>query len=91
MKDKGGGGGAHLSGREDSWEGPRLVLKVGREGPTVVNQSYLPLFFLAVLEVGAFERLLGPCMDVMKRNFSFYEEQLQELFGTTLSISDTRQ
>ncbi|GAB1598877.1 cAMP-dependent protein kinase type II regulatory subunit-like [Argonauta hians] len=30
----------------------------------------------AVLNVGAFERLLGPCMDIMKRNIETYEEQL---------------
>ena len=30
-------------------------------------------------------------MDVMKRNFSLYEEQLMKLFGTTLDISDARQ
>ena len=48
------------------------------------------LLLSVVLEVGAFERLLGPCMEVMKRNFSLYEEQLMELFGTTLEISDTR-
>lgn len=44
----------------------------------------------AVLEVGAFERLLGPCMDVMKRNFQHYEEQLLQLFGTTLDITDSK-
>lgn len=44
----------------------------------------------AALDVGAFERLLGPCMEVMKRNFEHYEEQLMELFGTTLDITDTR-
>jgi cAMP-dependent protein kinase regulator len=44
----------------------------------------------AALDVGAFERLLGPCMEVMKRNFEHYEEQLMRLFGTTLDITDTR-
>jgi len=33
-----------------------------------------------VLDVHAFERLLGPCMDIMKRNIDDYEEQLQK-FG----------
>ena len=47
----------------------------------------LPISF-PVLEVGAFERLLGPCMDIMKRNFQHYEEQLMQLFGTTLDITD---
>ncbi|KAJ8301326.1 hypothetical protein KUTeg_020313 [Tegillarca granosa] len=34
----------------------------------------------AVLDVQAFERLMGPCMDVMKRNIDEYEEQLVQ-FG----------
>lgn len=33
----------------------------------------------AVLDVHAFERLLGPCMDIMKRNIYGYEEQLKKL------------
>nr|XP_022299214.1 cAMP-dependent protein kinase type II regulatory subunit-like isoform X3 [Crassostrea virginica] len=33
----------------------------------------------AVLDVQAFERLLGPCMDIMKRNIDQYEEQLIQL------------
>lgn len=33
----------------------------------------------AVLDVHAFERLLGPCMDIMKRNIDGYEEQLKKL------------
>ena len=54
--------------------------------------SFLMIFILVytALDVGAFERLLGPCMDVMKRNFEHYEEQLMKLFGTTLDITDTR-
>ncbi|XP_041347762.1 cAMP-dependent protein kinase type II regulatory subunit-like isoform X3 [Gigantopelta aegis] len=35
----------------------------------------------AVLDVGAFERLLGPCMDIMKRNINEYEEQLESVFN----------
>ncbi|XP_061628782.1 endoplasmin [Phyllopteryx taeniolatus] len=34
-----------------------------------------------VMDVNAFERLLGPCMDIMKRNIANYEEQLLTLFG----------
>ncbi|CAH1398579.1 unnamed protein product [Nezara viridula] len=34
---------------------------------------------VAFLEVCAFERLLGPCKDIMKRNIGAYEEQLVEL------------
>ncbi|XP_067683176.1 cAMP-dependent protein kinase type II regulatory subunit-like isoform X1 [Haliotis asinina] len=44
----------------------------------------------AVLDVGAFERLLGPCMDVMKRNIDNYEEQLVSVFGSKTNISDLR-
>lgn len=33
----------------------------------------------AVLDVHAFERLLGPCMDIMKRNIDGYEDQLKKL------------
>lgn len=33
----------------------------------------------ACLNVDAFERLLGPCMDIMKRNIGHYEEQRKKL------------
>uniref|UniRef100_A0A3P9NEF5 cAMP-dependent protein kinase type II-alpha regulatory subunit n=1 Tax=Poecilia reticulata TaxID=8081 RepID=A0A3P9NEF5_POERE len=36
-----------------------------------------------VIDVQAFERLLGPCMDIMKRNISQYEDQLVALFGSS--------
>uniref|UniRef100_A0A672JGP8 cAMP-dependent protein kinase type II-alpha regulatory subunit n=1 Tax=Salarias fasciatus TaxID=181472 RepID=A0A672JGP8_SALFA len=38
---------------------------------------------LLVIDIQAFERLLGPCMDIMKRNISQYEEQLVALFGSS--------
>ncbi|XP_036358919.1 cAMP-dependent protein kinase type II regulatory subunit isoform X2 [Octopus sinensis] len=44
----------------------------------------------AVLSVGAFERLLGPCMEIMKRNIETYEEQLINIFGSENNISDLR-
>ena len=34
---------------------------------------------VAVLDSGAFERLLGPCVDIMKRNFDSYEKVRQQL------------
>lgn len=37
------------------------------------------LFIILVLDVHAFERLLGPCMDIMKRSIDGYEEQLKKL------------
>lgn len=42
----------------------------------------------AVMGVQPFERLLGPCMDIMKRNITHYEEQLVALFGTSMDISE---
>jgi len=44
----------------------------------------------AVLDVGAFERLLGPCMDILKRNIDGYEDQLIHIFGTKADISELR-
>ena len=45
---------------------------------------------LTVLDVEAFERLLGPCMELMKRNIDDYEEQLVKIFGSKTNISDIR-
>lgn len=42
---------------------------------------------VAFLDVTAFERLLGPCMDIMKRNIGEYEEQLVKVFGSKAKIS----
>ncbi|XP_044049466.1 endoplasmin [Siniperca chuatsi] len=39
-----------------------------------------------VMDVQAFERLLGPCMDIMKRNIANYEEQLVTLFGSSTEL-----
>ncbi|CAH2311979.1 cAMP-dependent kinase type II-alpha regulatory subunit [Pelobates cultripes] len=41
-----------------------------------------------VMDVQAFERLLGPCMDIMKRNITHYEEQLMALFGSSMDLRD---
>jgi len=45
---------------------------------------------LAVLDVAAFERVLGPCMEIMQRGIGAYEEQLEHIFGTKIAISDLR-
>ena len=39
------------------------------------NSKYKSLLDVAVLDVHAFERLLGPCMGIMQRNIKDYEEQ----------------
>ncbi|XP_072521748.1 cAMP-dependent protein kinase type II-alpha regulatory subunit-like isoform X2 [Salminus brasiliensis] len=36
-----------------------------------------------VIDVQAFERLLGPCKEIMKRNIASYKEQLVALFGSS--------
>ncbi|KAM6384552.1 cAMP-dependent protein kinase type II-beta regulatory subunit [Alca torda] len=41
-----------------------------------------------VMDVQAFERLLGPCKEILKRNIANYEEQLVALFGTNMDIAD---
>uniref|UniRef100_A0A8D8RHC7 cAMP-dependent protein kinase type II regulatory subunit n=1 Tax=Cacopsylla melanoneura TaxID=428564 RepID=A0A8D8RHC7_9HEMI len=45
---------------------------------------------LAFLDVETFERLLGPCMEVLKRNINDYESQLVKIFGSKYNISDIR-
>ncbi|XP_025425880.1 cAMP-dependent protein kinase type II regulatory subunit-like [Sipha flava] len=37
---------------------------------------------LAFLDAGAFERMLGPCMEIMKRNIQNYTAQLAAVFGS---------
>ncbi|KAM3620979.1 uncharacterized protein V6R79_004441 [Siganus canaliculatus] len=39
-----------------------------------------------VIDIQAFERLLGPCMDIMQRNISQYEDQLVALFGSSVDL-----
>jgi len=41
---------------------------------------------VAFLDASAFERLLGPCMDIMKRNKEHYEEMLVQAFGSKARI-----
>lgn len=53
------------------------------------KECYLFIFyspFFLAMDVQAFERLLGPCMEIMKRNITTYEEQLVALFGTNMDI-----
>lgn len=47
-------------------------------------------FYFPVLDVAAFERLLGPCMAIMSRNVDHYQKQVVELFGSEANISDLR-
>ena len=43
---------------------------------------------IVVLNVDAFERLLGPCMELMKGRAKEYDAQLSELLQTKVSISE---
>ena len=63
--------------------------------PDTITRALLlqPLFviiLLAVLDVHAFERLMGPCMDIMKRNITDYEDQLMQVFGSRSAMTDLR-
>ena len=55
----------------------------------MLNSSTYKTLIL-VLDVNAFERLLGPCMDVMKDRVDDYEDQLIRIFGSKANISDIR-
>lgn len=46
--------------------------------------------FLSVLDIAAFERVLGPCMEILKRNIDAYEEQLVHIFGSKNAIGELR-
>lgn len=45
---------------------------------------------LAALDIEAFERLLGPCMEIMKRNIDDYEQQIREIFGANHTDDEMR-
>ncbi|CAN8002010.1 unnamed protein product [Ixodes hexagonus] len=45
---------------------------------------------VALLDVSAFERLLGPCKEIMMRNIDQYEEQMVQAFGSKANVSDLR-
>lgn len=45
---------------------------------------------LAVLDVGSFERLLGPCLNILQRNIDGYEAKLKSVFGTLDKVPELR-
>lgn len=58
---------------------------------TIINCVFFFFYTtFSVLDVEAFERLLGPCMELMKRNIDDYEDQLVKIFGSKANISDIR-
>lgn len=42
----------------------------------------------AILDVDAFERLLGPCVKIMQKNIPDYEDTLRKLFGEKFNLAD---
>jgi cAMP-dependent protein kinase regulator len=42
----------------------------------------------AILDIDAFERLLGPCVEMMQKNIPDYRDQLKKLFGDKFSLDD---
>ncbi len=56
--------------RKPFWSNPRISYPI-------VLDSLFP-----VLDVSAFERLLGSCMDMMRERVKDYEEQLAKAFGS---------
>jgi len=45
---------------------------------------------LAFLGVAAFERLVGPCIEIMKRDVHDFEEQMHKMFGDEANMVDIR-
>jgi len=56
-----------------------LVTREPRQATAVAQGDVL----LMELDVDTFERFLGPCLDIMKRNMSAYTEQVTRIFGGT--------
>lgn len=72
---------------------PKMYIKTHLQYLVKALKQYVHFFatfYFAVLDVKAFERLMGPCMDVMKRNINEYEEQLAAIFGHQVNIADLR-
>jgi len=61
-----------------------LVNKARREATVSARDDVK----VAFLEADAFERLLGPCMEIMMRNKEIYQEMLVRAFGSKAKISD---
>lgn len=58
----------------------------------VVNDCFLCLTGdckVAFLDVKAFERLLGSCLEIMKRNIDRYRSQLEKVFGQSHLLEST--
>ena len=52
--------------------------------------KFICLDFYLALDVQAFERLLGPCVEVMKRNMAAYDADMERAFGGKDKIGQLR-
>ena len=72
---------ATVSARED--------VKVACKDQCIVyilyRKSQLCIVYFSVLDALAFERLLGPCMEVLKRDTENYKEMLVRAFGSKVN------
>ncbi|KAJ8923981.1 hypothetical protein NQ315_006757 [Exocentrus adspersus] len=66
----------------------KLAGKTGFKSSKTPRNNNLLLSW--ILDVEAFERLLGPCMEIMKRNITDYEEQMLKIFGSKQNMKDIR-
>lgn len=79
---------AHQPGDDEEREITRLrrgsyfgELALVTQKPRAATVKSLGPVTLAELDVNAFERLLGSCMSVMRRDVERYKDQLQDIFG----------
>ena len=71
---------ATVSAREDVKVACKFKLA---EICTEISSLYLSIkISIAVLDALAFERLLGPCMNILMRNTENYQEMLVKAFGS---------
>ena len=52
----------------------------------VFTNSHFIIFYCIVLDALAFERLLGPCMGILKRNETELKEMMRNTFGSKVKI-----
>lgn len=62
-----------------------LLTKKPRAATALANNDEVKC---AILDVDAFERLLGPCVKIMQKNIPDYDQQLKKLFGDKFSLAD---
>ena len=66
-------------------------------GPHTLRTSFLLEYKIStkrgiflVLDVNAFERLLGPCREILERNVDRYKAELHTIFGEGVTMEELR-